>query len=202
MYTQLFQYLLQYKELPVPGIGTFLLERRSAVVDFPSRIIHPPSWKFVLLPGSHVPGKHFFSWISAAKGISDREAIFHFNDFTFEMKKQLGQGEEINWKSVGILKKGVAGNIEFESAETIILERPVRAEKVIRHKAEHSIRVGEEHRTSVEMTEILTEKKTVNDYWWVYAGVIALLSVLFLGWYFSVNGLGTDSISNVQKLVP
>jgi hypothetical protein len=66
MYSELYQYLLQHKELPVPGIGTFLLERKSARVDFPNKLINPPSYTIALQPGSYVPGQGFFSWLAAS----------------------------------------------------------------------------------------------------------------------------------------
>ena len=44
MYAELYSYLILHKNLPVPGIGTFLLQRHSAVADFPNRKILPPSY--------------------------------------------------------------------------------------------------------------------------------------------------------------
>ncbi|MEI2737902.1 MAG: hypothetical protein V9F01_03865 [Chitinophagaceae bacterium] len=203
MYSSLYQYLILHKELPVPGIGTFLLERKSAEVDFPNRKVNPPSYAVALQAGSYIPGKNFFSWLAHALGISDREAIFRFNDFAFDIKKQISEGAVINWNAVGVLNKGLAGEIRFTpSATSIVFEEPVTAEKVIREKSEHMVRVGEDEKTSAEMTEMLTQEEETKSYWWAYALAVALLAIIFIGWYLSENGVDISSTANRSKLVP
>jgi len=203
MYTKLYQYLLQHKQLPVPGIGTFLLERKSAEIDFFNKKIDPPSYAVALDPGSHLPGQHFFKWLANALGVSDREAIFRFNDFAFDMKKQIGEGHVINWNGIGTLNKGLGGDVKLTpSAIEMVFEKPVVAEKVIREKAEHMVRVGEDERTSVEMTEMLSQKEEKKSQWWIYALALALLSIMFLGWYFSEHGVDISSAANGQALIP
>jgi hypothetical protein len=203
MYVELYQYLVQHKELPVPGIGTFLLERRPAVVDFPNKIINPPSYSFALQPGSYVPGQRFFNWLGNSLGITDREAVFRFNDFAFDLKKQISDGAVIEWEGVGTLNKSLNGDVKFVPAEAdIIHERPVPAEKVIRQKAEHMVRVGEDEKTSEEMTEMLGRKEEKKSYWWTFALALAILSFIFIGWHFSKHGLDLAATANASKLIP
>lgn len=203
MYDKLYQYLLQHKELPVPGIGTFLLERKPAEGDFPSKQIKAPSYSIALQAASQVPGKGFFNWLAGALGITDREAIFRFNDFAFDMRRQISDGSIINWNAVGILNRGLAGDVKFTpSISEMVFEKPVTAEKVIRERAEHMVRVGEDEKTSVEMTEMLSYKEEKKSYWWAYALAVALLATIFIGWYLSENGVDIFSIANGQKLAP
>jgi hypothetical protein len=203
MYAELYQYLVQHKELPVPGIGTFLLERKPAAVDFPNRMINPPSYAVSLQAGSYVPGQRFFSWLAVSLGITDREAIFRFNDFAFEMKKQISDGAVIEWDGMGTLKRGLSGDVKFNpSTEERALEKPVPADKVIREKAEHMVRVGEDERTAEEMTEMLNRTEEKRSYWWAWSLAIALLAIIFIGWYFSQHGLVFSSTANSTKLVP
>jgi hypothetical protein len=42
MYAELYQYLLLHNKLPVPGIGTFLLEKSAAQGDFANKRINAP----------------------------------------------------------------------------------------------------------------------------------------------------------------
>lgn len=79
---------------------------------------------------------------------------------------------------------------------------PVPAEKVLRDKAEHIVRVGEQERSSAEMTRILSESEEKKSYWWVYALATGLLAVIFTGWYLSKNGTDIQSTANTVKLVP
>lgn len=201
MYTELYQYLIQYKELPVPGVGTFLLERKPASVDFPNRSIEPPVYTFAMRPVSHMPDQDFFNWLGRLLQIGDRDAVFRFNDFVFDLKKQINDGCSIDWNGVGQLEKKEGGELLFTPV-VITHDKPVIAKKVIRQFAEHTVRVGEDERTSVEMTEMLSQADEKKSYWWAYAATIALFGVIFIGWYFSENGVGMEAITNTTKLVP
>ena len=86
MYPQLHEYLLQHKQLPVPGIGTFYVERQSAELDFINKRIMPPVYAIALKSGSQLPSPQFFKWLARALGITDRDAVFQFNDFVFDLK--------------------------------------------------------------------------------------------------------------------
>ena len=203
MYRELYQYLIQHKQLPVPGIGTFLWERKSAEFDFANRIINPPSYCIGLAPGGHLPGQPFFAWLANALGISGREAIFRFNDFAFDMKKQISEGAIINWDGVGTLQGGVAGNVKLIPLHTaLILEKPVTANTVTRGKPTHMLRVGEDEMTSTEMKAMLNKHKEKKAYWWILPLVMAVLSAIFICWNFSEKGFDIMAISNTAKLVP
>ena len=203
MYDKLFQYLLQHKELAVPGIGTFLLDRKPAQIDFPNRKINPPLYNLTLHSDSYVPVKSFFTWLGQSLGISDREAIFRFNDFAFDLKKQISDGAVINWNGVGILNKGLGGEVKFNAtASPFSALAPITAEKVIRQKAEHMVRVGEDEKTSMEMTEMLNQQEEKKPYSWTITLILVLLSVIFIGWYLSEHGVDLSATANGQKLVP
>jgi hypothetical protein len=203
MYDQLYQYLIQHKELPVPGIGTFLLERKPAEMDFPNRKLYPPSYAVALQAASHVPGRDFFSWLAKSLGTTDREAIFRFNDFAFAMKRQISDGAVINWDGVGTLNRGLGGDVKFTATNsTNALLLPITAEKVIREKAEHMVRVGEDQKTSAEMTEMLNLPDEKKSYWWAYALAVGLLAVMFIGWYFSEHGVDMAATANSEQLIP
>ena len=202
MYPELYQYLLLHKQLPVPGIGTFLLERQSAKVDFPNKQITAPVYSFALQPATGNPSHQFFNWLAGILGTAANDAVIRFNDFAFGMKKQVESGDTIEWKGVGVIKKGLGGEIKFNPAVPFVTERPVPAIKVLREKAEHTVRVGEEEKTSAEMEAMLSKTEEKKSYWWAFALVIGLLSVLFIGWYLSENGVDTGSVANTQKLKP
>ncbi|HUR64755.1 MAG TPA: hypothetical protein VMZ03_00260 [Chitinophagaceae bacterium] len=202
MYPELYQYLLQYKQLTVPGIGTFLVERKPARVDFPNKQIFPPVFSISMQQPGNFPARDFFAWLSKMLGISDRDAIVRFNDFAFDMKKQVDSGDAIDWTGVGMIRKGLAGEIKFVAAGPLINEEPIPAAKVLRENAEHTVRVGEEEKTSVQMAEMLAQPGEKKSYWWALPLVMVLLAVIFIGWYLSEHGMETASSSNRKKLVP
>ncbi len=203
MYRELYQYFIQHKNLDVPGIGTFLLERKPAQGDFLNKKINPPVHTIVLLPNSNSPSNFFFTWLADVLKISDSDAPVRFNDFVYEVKKKIDSGDTVNWKGIGILSKGLAGEIKFVPInEELVLEQPVPAVKMIRDNAEHTMRVGEQERTSSEMMEILMRPEKRTSYWWTYGLAVGLLAIMFIGWYFSEHGLDVSSTANGQKLVP
>ena len=202
MYESLYQYLLKYKQVPVPGIGTFLLERTPALVNFPEKKMDPPSYVVRLQASGLAPSRAFFNWLGSALQVSERDAVIRFNDFAFDLKKSILSGAHINWKGIGVLSKGLAGDIRFVPETPLRPEAPVRAEKPVREKAAHMVRVGEEHRTSEEMTAFFSQAEEKRDYWWAAALVLGLVAVMFIGWYTSAHGVGQSSTSNSRLLNP
>jgi hypothetical protein len=203
MYGELYQYFIQHKRLNLPGIGLFLLERKPAQGDFPNRIIIAPSWSVVMQQTNDKPGNQFFHWLAKALGIPDRDAIANFNAFSSELQSQLSEGKKIIWEGMGVLTKGLAGEVRFEPAwKDQVFEAPVDAVKVIRENAQHAVRVGEDEKTSVQMIEYLNQPAARRNYWWAWALALGLLSIMFIGWHFSERGVSTaatGSEAQVQK---
>ena len=202
MYEKLHQYLLVHKQLPLPGIGTFLVERKPAEADFANKIINAPIYSVTLRNETGSLPKKFFNWLAAVLNISERDAIVRFNDFVFDLKKRIASGATVKWIGVGTLTNGLAGAVKFSPDSDIIIEQPVVAEKIIRENYKHTVRVGEDERTSTEMVEMLSQPKKKQSLWWAYALVLALISFIFVCWYFSEHGLNVSSTANGKKLNP
>jgi hypothetical protein len=203
MYGELYQYLVLHKQLNIPGIGTFLVERKPADIDFVGKIVNPPAYSVALHHGNATPSKKIFSWLSDVFNISERDALSRFNDFAFELRDKVMAGEKLLWSGVGTLSKGLAGEIRFDaSLKAMSIGEPVPASKVIRENAEHTVRVGEDRKTSTEMIEWLSPAEEKKSHWWAAALIIGLLAFVFIAWYFSTKGLDTSSSGNRQKPEP
>ena len=202
MYEELYRYFIQHKKLAVPGVGTFLLERKPAAGDFVNKQIGPPNYSVTLQPAVDPPSIHFFKWLAGALHISDHDDIIRFNDFVFDLKKQVNDGNIIEWHAVGAISKGLAGETKFDPAIRPALEKPVVAEKVIREISEHMVRVGEDQKTSAEMTEMLNLPVIKRSRWWIAVLVAGLLALGFIGCYFFELGADVSSTANSTKLAP
>jgi hypothetical protein len=148
---------------------------------------------------------HPFIFLNGWQGhciFSDHDAIIRFNDFVFDLKKQVNDGNIIEWHAVGAISKGLAGETKFDPAIRPALEKPVVAEKVIREISEHMVRVGEDQKTSAEMQEMLNLPETKRSRWWIAALVAGLLALFFIGWHFYEHGIDVSSTTNNMKLVP
>jgi len=203
MYGELYQYLILHKQLNIPGIGTFLLERKPANIDFVNKIADPPAYTLALHHGNATPSKNIFSWLASVLNISEPDALSRFNDFALDIKDRVLAGDKLQWNGIGILSKGMAGEIRFESSlKDLKAGTPVPAIKVMRENAEHTVRVGEQQKTSSEMIEMLAPAEERKTNWWGIALIAGLLAFIFIALYFSSKGLTTSSAANQQKLTP
>ena len=203
MYRHLYEYLILNKQLSVPGVGTFLVERKPAGTDITHRQIKPPLYSISLNPGNETPGKRFFYWLADKLNIHYHEAIVRFNGFAYDLKNEVLSGNKVTWDHVGMFSKGISGEIRFESfLKEYNFDPPVSATRMIREKAVHNVRVGEQEKTSVEMTEWLNPEGRGRTYWRASALIAAILFVIFMGIYFSQHGFNQSSASNQKKLSP
>ena len=203
MYVELYQYLLLNKQLAVPGIGTFMMERKPADIDFANRVVHPPSYNIALHHGQLSPSIRLYSWLSGVLHISERDAVIRFNDFVFDLKDQILSGKKMQWTGLGTLSKGLAGEIRFEAQQgSHAIGQPVPAVKVVRENAEHTVRVGEDERTSTQMLELLNPLKKKRSLRWLAGFLLAVLSLVFVIWHFSSKGLKAASTANQQTISP
>ena len=100
-------------------------------------------------------------------------------------------------EKVGVFRRDNQGNLALDQ-QTIFLpsEQPVTAEKVIRVKAEHTVLVGEQEKTSLQMEKYFAETQRKKNYMWLIALILTVLSVMFIGWYFSEKGFSPSSAGN------
>jgi len=197
MQDTLYQYLILYKQLSLPGIGTIQLQKISSEYNYGEKVFAAPVYTFKMEGGEDKPSKRMYSWLSGTLNITEWDAIRRVNDFSFDLKNRISSSGEAKWLNVGVLHRDEKGNIILDADLTPLeSEMPVQAEKVIREKAEHTVRVGEMEKTSFEMEELLGETVVKKDYSWIIAIVVTGLSVLFLGWYFSEKGINPSSTGN------
>jgi hypothetical protein len=197
MQDTLYEFLIINKKLSLPGIGTIRLKQNSSRLDFTNKELNSPSFYFVLDHDNDTPSKKLFEWLSSSKGISEWDAIKSVNDFSFALKNSISQTGEANWEGVGILKRDENGSLKLDPGTiTLQTEQPVHAEKVIREKFEHTVLVGEREKSSVEMAEYFAGDAPKKNYAWIIAVVLTILSVMFIGWYFSQKGFNPSSAGN------
>jgi hypothetical protein len=197
MQDTLYEFLLLNKKLSLPGIGTISLCQNSAQHDIPGKQFTAPSFYFILESRNDKPSKKLFDWLSSSFGFTEWDAIKSVNDFSFALKKKLSENGEVNWENVGMIRRDKNGDLKLDQQSILLQsEQPVIAEKVIRAKAEHTVLVGEREKTSVEMEEYFSERPARKNYTWLIAIILTVLSVMFIGWYFSEKGFSTSSAGN------
>jgi hypothetical protein len=202
MFQVLNAYLFQHRSISIPGLGTIYLETFSASVDVADRTILPPLYQFRFDKYFDSPDREFFAYIASQRNVLDYEAIKWYNEFSLDLRNRIRTEEQVNWEGVGILKKDEGGNVVFEPAPTGgLFMTPTPAIRVNHQNAQHTLLVGDQERTNVEMNEWLLDEEVVHKRrrsWWIVALVLALLALIALGWHFFVNGW---SIGNQNPLI-
>lgn len=203
MFQLLHKYVILHGKLSLPEVGVIVLERNSASIDTANKTIINPSWQFRFLNTREKTQADVFAWLAKTMNISVTDAVVELTNFSFGIKNKLNNGEIINWKGIGVFKKSLGDEIKFEP-EHLELDfvQPIVAEKVIREKAHHSVRVGDNQRSSEEMERLLNKKESKKSGAWVFTFIASLVAISFLAIYFVKNDMEFSAFRNQQKIIP
>lgn len=201
MFQVLNAYLFQHRSISIPGLGTIILESLPANVDVADRTILPPLYQFRFDKYTDTPDREFFSYLANQRNILDYEAIKWYNEFSQELRNRIRTEEKVEWDGVGALKKDESGNIIFESISSGgLFMAPAPAVRVNRQNAQHTLLVGDQERTNVEMNEWLQDADAAEGKkrsWWIIALILALVALAVLGWHFYSNGWAIGNQSHL-----
>jgi hypothetical protein len=203
MFDVLNSYLFLNKSISIPGLGTIYLETLPSSIDISTKNILPPLYYFRFDKYFDAPDKAFFSYLAVHKKIPDYEALKWYTEFAYQLREKINLEKKVKWDSVGELIKDYEGNIAFESSlGTPFFLQPVPARQVIRQDAQHLLLVGDRERTNVEMNEWLHQEFELRKErpWWIFALILAAVSLGILVLYFSIRGWNMGAIGNQQPL--
>lgn len=196
-------YLVHHHSVSIPGLGTIYIERIPAQVDFINKQILAPSYHYRFDKFHDSPHKDFFHFLASSRQMPDYEAIKYYNEWATEFRNRIRNNEIISLEGVGTLEQDNSGEIVFTSQGSLAaFLNPVPAERVIRNNAQHTMLVGDRETTNVEMTERLGEETYVEkESWWIYALIIAAVSLVAIFFYFNKNGMNVESTGNQQRVI-
>lgn len=194
MYDVLNRYLFHQKAIRIPGLGSLVVEHIPAVADFANKQLLPVQHKLRFDKYADAPEPGFFQYLAYVQQIPDYEAMGRYNQFASALVEKIRTEEMVEWKGVGVFKKDFGGEVVFQAFPSpFTLFAPVKAERIIRADAKHSIRVGDKEKTNYEMSAMLQENAGVEkESWWIYALILAAigLSILFFHLYSHGTGWG------------
>jgi nucleoid DNA-binding protein len=219
----LVSYLLQHKSISIPGLGSMYIERIPAQTDFVNRRILPPDYHFRFDKYFDAPDKDFFTYLAKQQNIADYEAIKWYNEWAYELRSKLREGQEVEWAGIGTLKKDISGEIVFESAGRIpSLQEPTPANRVIHSHSQHTMLVGDQEVTrkitNIESAPAVSEENNVipgdeqvPDYppypeeppkkkWWLFALLIAVIALGVIFFRVYKSGFVTSAAGNHQPI--
>jgi nucleoid DNA-binding protein len=182
------KFLALHHHLALPGIGNFSVEMVPAQIDIANRTILPSSMQINFSNEKLPAEKLFYNFLARELNIDETQAVRRFTDFTAQLQSDLQEDKPVVLKGIGELKKQTTNVINFQSEELPQYYPALTAERVIRKNAVHTIKVGEQEKTSDEMqTALNIRKETVyEERWWMPAVIFAVIGILGIVYYYFV----------------
>ncbi|GAA4751646.1 hypothetical protein [Flavisolibacter ginsenosidimutans] len=192
MLNYLTNYLLQYKTVSVPGVGTLCLVHQPPRLNVADKLIEPPSYVVEIKNGDEI-SDHQLLFLSGLAN-KEKEAVENeLHSFGNTVQQKINSGG-FNWEGLGIIKS----DTQMLSLAVPALQ-PLAAERVIRQDAKHTVLVGDREVSSARVFERSTEtvvhgkKRAVSiQIGWIllFLSLLVIALLLYLG-KFSVNASGS-----------
>jgi nucleoid DNA-binding protein len=189
MYNAVKKFLALYHHLTLSGIGNFSVETAPSNIDFTNRSITSSHNKIVFSNDNLPAEKRFYKFISQELNIDEMQAEQGFADFTAQLQNNLNTENNIYLKDIGTLTKQSPDVIIFQSEDMPEYFPALTAERIIRKNVTHTVRVGEDEKTSDEMhTALHQPKKIKKERWWIAATILAVIGVAAIIFYYATHG--------------
>jgi nucleoid DNA-binding protein len=185
-----YKYLILKGQGSIPGIGTFSVQRQPSQSNYESKTFSPPAVQIDFKHGNAVADKHFYDFVADEKQIDEVEAIRLFSEYAYNLKNEVDENRSISLGDMGVLKQTGSGELFFTNKTAVQYFPPVIAERIIRETivpliTENYIQNSDDVHPLMN-TEIETGTSSKDD-WWIYAIIIAILSIAAIVYYYTQN---------------
>lgn len=188
MYNIVKKYLALHYHLSLPGIGNFSVETVPAKINIVDRTILPSINKINFSSDNLPSEKKFYSFLSEELNVDETQAVRSFTHFVDDIKSELADKKETVLKGIGKLEQQSNDTINFYADDVVSYFPQLVAERVVRKNTTHTVRVGEQEKSSTEMHETLLLKEDVvyNERWWIPAVILAVIGIAAIAYYYLV----------------
>lgn len=179
------KYLVQYKSVCIPGIGTFELLQQSPQLDVADKQVLPPFFITRFYHKEEIT-PHQFHFFAAANEVDEEHSRNDLLAFGEKLRKFIQQ-KPFSWNGFGTLHYSSSG-IEFDAQQiNLSCLQKLPAKKVLRENVHHHVMVGDQHLTK-QMESLPLDKPTAKKpiaiiIGWVILGlaIVAIGVLLYLG---------------------
>jgi nucleoid DNA-binding protein len=177
MLNVLCKYLVLNDNVGIPGIGNFTVKRTASQSN--GFTFYPPMHEIAFQPGSALTDKNFYHFLALEKNISEVDAVRKFQDFAYQLRKDIQSYPFVELSGLGVLKRNNTGELYFESAVVSNKYFPVLSPEEIASPVEEP--VSDQVEQEIYSEEEAPVKK---DRWWIWATVLALLALAAIGYFY------------------
>jgi nucleoid DNA-binding protein len=192
MYPFLYKYFLVNKRVGIPGLGTFALQEIPASLDFVKGVLHSPQSKIIFTKSEDTRlDNNLFIYLGKEMKLEEWQVAKKFQEFTVAITSNISSEKAVELPGIGKLQRGYDDDIFFipDLAATIVPSTDIKLNNTNDSRAnlielystgEHLILTEESEDDKLEM--IIKHKE--EDYWWVYALILALMGIGALLYYY------------------
>jgi hypothetical protein len=183
------KYLLRYKKVCIPNVGTFEIVMQSPQLNVAEKLISSPIFIIQHRTYGEVTDHQFHFFTSQGIQENCREELFSFGE---RMKKRI-QNSPFYWKGLGTLRYD-SNEMLFEPDEMKLESlQAAPAQKVLRENVQHQVLVGDQEMTSQQVTDVLNTAEYKRP-WFIIAGwILLILAVVTILIYLYRNNFETAS---------
>lgn len=177
----LYRYLILHDHVGVPGVGSFNIVSTPANIS--GNTIHPPKQHIRFFPGSALTDKQFYQFLSLEAGLSEVDAVRKFQDFAYQLRKDLQAWPQVALNGFGILKKTTSGEIAFEPVVSV--DRyfsPLTATESETARATIHEQTVTDAGNGIEVYE--EDEVVRKDRWWIWALLLTVLALAAIGYFY------------------
>ncbi len=186
MLNSLYKFLVLNDHVSIPGVGTFSVQRTPA--SFDGNTFQPPVQRISFEAGTALAEKKFYDFLAADHDFSGVDAVRKFQDFAYQLKKDIQSQSFVELSGLGVLKRNNLGAIVFEpSAINQYFPKLTPAEVEQRQNISTENVVSSSETAVYSVDETTVEEIVVKDRWWIWATVLALLALAAIGYFYMTN---------------
>ena len=175
----LFRYFTQTGEVAIPSIGHLVLAKSPTINDFAMKELRPAATSLDFFSGDQMVDDKLFQYLVKQTGnpADDvKDALVLLGE---ELHERLHHEKKLDWMGVGSFFVDENGEIQFQpKTNHVDLYKPLHYQHVIRQDAVYEMRVGEDHRSTVEMENFFEEQRSSAEKNQWKKGALVLLGVL------------------------
>ena len=185
MLTALYKYLVLNEIVAIPGVGNFTITSKPASIN--AGKIYPPQQDLVFQQGTALTDKKFYSFLAEENGVSEVDAVRKFQDFAYQLRKDIQSNNCVELTGMGIFSKGPTNDVTFQSIfsldkffPSIPLQQvaaPATPINTVTEVEEHGIEVYPE------------DEAIAKDRWWIWALVLGLIALAAIAYSFMQEGV-------------
>lgn len=190
MYELFYKYFILNKKIGLPGIGNFYAEYVPAKMDIVNHTLTAPKHAVNFTTNQPTNDSLFFEYLLKEMKLKNSiEAVAHYIEFSNHIQEKAGKNGAF-LPGMGTLKKNEIGAFTFyPEVQNNLIQPLIQLNHSIAANANIIDVYGSEENKIILQDAIAPEEEKIimsenDDYWWVYAIILALMGLGALLYYY------------------